>query len=112
MKKIFFLIIAFLSEQVFAESIKTGVNTTNSLIKNTSSDLVSILSYVERILLRGVLPVVAVGVFLHVAGLLLMAEGNEEEMKKAWKTLTYSAIAFIAIALAYAAVAIVSRLSF
>jgi hypothetical protein len=43
---------------------------------------------------------------------LFTAEGDEAKMKKAWKSVAYSAIWLIAIALSYAFVWMISRLSF
>ncbi len=70
-----------------------------------------VLSYIEKVLLQVVLPVVVVGVFLYVAFELLTADGNEEKMKKAWKVMTFSVVGLITIALAYAVIAMASRLS-
>jgi hypothetical protein len=39
-----------------------------------------------------VLPIVIVGAFLYVSYKLFLAEGNEEENKKAWKAVTYASI--------------------
>ena len=84
----------------------------NSLIKQENLWIIDILSYIESFLLKVALPLVTIGAFLYVAFELLTAEGNEEKMKKAWKVVTYSAIGLITIALAYAIIAMASRLSF
>ncbi len=63
-------------------------------------------------LLKVVLPIVVVGASLYIAYELFTAEGDESKMKKAWKSVAYSAVALIAIALSYSLVSIVSRLSF
>ncbi len=84
----------------------------NSLITKKDWGMIEILTYVESFLLQVVLPLVVVWVFLYVAFELLTAEGNEEKMKKAWKVVTYTSIGLITIALAYAIVAMASRLSF
>lgn len=59
-----------------------------------------------------VLPVVVVGASLYIAYELFTAEGDETKLKKAWKSVAYTAIALIAIALSYAIVSIISGLSF
>ena len=114
MKKIFFILLLF-SHQAFAlavsEPIKTDVKTTHDLITNRSLLFVDILSLAESFLLKVALPLVIIGTFLYVAWELLTAEGNEEKMKKAWKTLTFSTIGVIVITIAYAIVAMASRLS-
>ena len=72
----------------------------------------SVVSYAEQILLRLALPLVVVGVSIYVAYELLTAEGDEEKMKKAWKSLTYTAIGLIAVMCAYIFVTFISQLSF
>jgi hypothetical protein len=58
-----------------------------------------------------ILPLVAVGSMLYIAYELFLAEGNEEKMKKAWKSVTFSVIGIVSIMLAYAVVSLASRLS-
>ena len=66
-----------------------------------------LISYGEEILLKVVLPLAVVGVALYVGYHLLTAEGDEEKMKKAFKSLTYSAMGLIAVACAYAFVSLI-----
>jgi Type IV secretion system pilin len=116
MKYIFSFILPslLLSEVAFATRIGIGTVPENSLIKDGTSKswgLIEILQFIETILLKVALPLVIVGSFLYIAYELFLAEGNEEKMKKAWKSVTYSVIGIICIALAYAVVSLVSRLS-
>ena len=67
---------------------------------------------VQVVLLKVLLPVVVVGASLYIAYELFTAEGDETKLKKAWKSVAYTAIALIAIALSYAIVSIISGLSF
>jgi hypothetical protein len=53
-----------------------------------------------------------VGASLYIAYELFSAEGDETKLKKAWKSVAYTAIALISIALSYAIVSIISGLSF
>lgn len=69
------------------------------------------LSYIESFLLKVVLPLVIIGSALYIAYKLFLAEGNEEENKKAWKAVSYASIWVISIMLAYAVIAIVQRLN-
>lgn len=83
-----------------------------SLFRDASSwNLVTFLTFAEGILLKVVLPLVVVGAALYMAYELLTAEGNEEKMKRAWKSLAFSAIGVISVMLAYALVTIISQLS-
>ena len=63
-------------------------------------------------LLKVVLPIIVVGASLYIAYELFTADGDESRMKKAWKSVAYTAVALISIALSYGLVSIVSRLSF
>ncbi len=47
---------------------------------------------------------------LYIAYELFSAEGDETKMKKAWKSVAYTAIALIAIALSLALVSIIATL--
>ncbi len=58
------------------------------------------------------LPILVVGASLYIAYELFTAEGDESKMKKAWKSIAYTAVALISIALSYGLVSIISRLSF
>lgn len=73
---------------------------------------VQLLTSIQSILLTVVLPVIVVGASLYIAYELFTAEGDESRMKKAWKSVAYTAVALIAIALSYAIVSIVTKLSF
>ena len=86
----------------------------NSSIINASSvsEPVVILTLIQSILLKVVLPVIVVGASLYIAYELFTADGDEAKLKKAWKSIAYTAIALISIALSYALVSIVSGLSF
>lgn len=96
----------------FADKIGIGGQPDNSILKNVSGwSFYDALAFVEGFLLKVVLPLVIIGTFLYVAYKLFVAEGNEEENKKAWKAVTYASIGVISIMLAYAIIAIVSRLS-
>lgn len=86
-----------------------------SIFKNANGNdwsLISLLSFVEEILLKVALPLVLVGTFLYLAYQLLTAEGDETKMKKAWKGVAYSAVGLVTIAVAYAVVAIILQLKF
>jgi Type IV secretion system pilin len=84
----------------------------NSILKNASGwTFYDVLALIEGFLLKVALPLVIVGTFLYVAYKLFLAEGNEEENKKAWKAVTYASIGIISIMVAYAVIAIVSRVS-
>lgn len=95
----------------FAAPITSNVITSHDAIKDRTWDLIGIFTFIESFLLKVALPLVVVWAFLYIAWELLTAEGNEEKMKKAWKAVTYSAIGLLMIALAYAIVAMASRLS-
>lgn len=73
---------------------------------------VVILTLIQSILLKVVLPVIVVWASLYIAYELFTADGDESKLKKAWKSIAYTAIALISIALSYALVSIVSGLSF
>lgn len=73
--------------------------------------LIGIAVLIQSILLKGVLPIVVIGVFLYAAYELFTAEWDEAKMKKAWKTFTFSGIALVIIALAYVMVAVIPQIS-
>jgi uncharacterized membrane protein (Fun14 family) len=103
-----------LSESLFAEAPTIGkVPKNGKSILDPTKDvgLLEVLTFIEGFLLKVILPVVIVGSGLYIAYQLLTAEWNEEKNKKAWKSLTFSFIGVISIALAYAIIAIVARLS-
>lgn len=116
MQKFFFSLLAlfFSIEVTFAlDTVSTGIKLDDyGLFKSPERNgLIDLLSFVQSVLVKVVLPLVVVGAFLYIAYELLTAEGNEEKMKKAWKAVTFSALGLVMIALSYAVVAIVSRLS-
>jgi hypothetical protein len=49
-----------------------------------------VLSFIEELLLKVALPLVIVGSSLYIAYELFLAEGNEEKLKQAWKSMTYA----------------------
>jgi len=57
------------------------------------------------------MPVIIIGVSLYIAYQLFTADGDETQMKKAWKSLTFSSIALVVVAVSYALVAIISRIA-
>ncbi len=77
------------------------------------SDLtfVTVLGYVQALILQVALPVLVVGVSLYIAYELFTAEWDEAKMKKAWKSLTFWAIGLVSIGISYAFVSILVRLS-
>lgn len=115
MKHLFFTIVSFIIslEALFAagaDSVKVKIP--DGSIMNDSKDPIGILSLIQSALLKVVLPVIVVWASLYIAYELFTAEGDESKMKKAWKSIAYTAIALIAIALSYAIVSIISGLSF
>lgn len=82
-------------------------------IKVTGKDgFIELLKFIQNILLKVALPVVAVGVSIYTAYELLTAEWNEAKMKKAWSSVVYGIIAIICILLSYTVVSVISSLSF
>ena len=117
MKSLYLASIVFLTfiyEWVLAAPNELMLWTLNSSIINASSvsEPVVILTLIQSILLKVVLPVIVVGASLYIAYELFTADGDEAKLKKAWKSIAYTAIALISIALSYALVSIVSGLSF
>ncbi|HRI36163.1 MAG TPA: hypothetical protein PK765_03740 [bacterium] len=55
----------------------------------------------------GILAILAVGMFLYTGYMLLMADGKEEEHKKAWISFLYIGIGLAVVPLSYVAVKIV-----
>lgn len=116
MLRIIFWIISLLPIALFAAGAppSTGINPPNSWWRSAGWNewwIPEALSYAERFLLQAVLPLAVVWVALYVGYHLVTASGDEEKMKKAFKSLTFGAIGLIAIACAYAFVAILARLS-
>lgn len=113
MKHLYYIFIAHIlvSENIYANQISTGIDPDNSLIDSTGWGLIEVLSFVEWILLRVVLPLVIIGSALYIAYGLFTADGNEEKLKKAWKSVTFTSIGIVSIAMAYAIVSLASRLA-
>jgi hypothetical protein len=74
--------------------------------------LIDLLSIIQKLLLKGILPIIVVWTTLYIAYQLFTADGDETRLKQAWKSLTYGSIALVIIALSYTFVAILSNLSF
>ncbi len=70
--------------------------------------MVSLLSTIQKILLRLVLPVVAVGCGIYIAYNLFTAEGDESKMATTWRAILYSVIAIVAIGLSALLVGVIS----
>jgi hypothetical protein len=113
MKHLYYSTLAFIliSENIYANRISTGIDPDNALIDNTGWGLIEVLSFIEWILLRVVLPLVIIGSALYIAYELFTADGSEERLKKAWKSVTFASIGIVSIAFAYAIVSLASRLS-
>jgi hypothetical protein len=79
--------------------------------KSGTTGVVMILTLVQSFLLKVVLPIVIIGGSLYIAYELFLAEGDESKMKRAYKSIAYSAIALISIALSYAIVTVIYKLS-
>lgn len=75
------------------------------------SAFVSFLTFIQKILLVVVLPLVAVGAGLYIAYELFTADGDEAKLKQAWMAVVYSIVAIIAIALSAFIVSLISRLN-
>lgn len=118
MKQLYFLIIWFITSTGYILSASAFGIDDNRLpplstdIISADKDPIKLLTILQVILLKVVLPVVVVGASLYIAYELFTAEGDETKLKKAWKSVAYTAIALIAIALSYAIVSIISGLSF
>lgn len=104
----------FLIHQSYAaidqNSIRNHTKPDWSIISSNHT-VVDIIVIVQSILLKIVLPVVVIGASIYIAYELFTAEGDESKLKKAWKSVAYTAVALIAIALSYAIVSIVSRIT-
>lgn len=116
MKRFLFTLIAILFSlnSVFAETYENGF--WKEKPQWTALDawwltLIWALSIIQAFLLKVVLPVVVIGSSLYIAYELLTADGDEAKMKQAWKSVTFSAVALIAVALSYAFVSIISKIS-
>lgn len=80
------------------------------LLPNVSSGdgLVDVLIFIQNVLLKLVLPLVAVGSALYIAYLLFNAEGDESKMKQAWTAVVYAIIAMVAIMLSSLIIGLIS----
>lgn len=118
MKQLYFLIVWLITSGIYVFSVSAyGIDdnrlpTLSTDIISANKDPINILTLVQVVLLKVLLPVVVVGASLYIAYELFTAEGDETKLKKAWKSVAYTAIALIAIALSYAIVSIISGLSF
>lgn len=72
-----------------------------SILKSDGISIIALLTLAQSVLLKLVLPITIVGGSLYIAYQLFTADGDESQMKKAWKSIGYTAIALIAIALSY-----------
>jgi hypothetical protein len=117
MQKIPLIIISYLLYLDTALAIsKTDIGfngdiSNGSILKSSGNTFISILTLIQSVLLKVVLPIIVVGASLYIAYELFTAEGDESKMKKAWKSVAYTAVALISIALSYGLVSIVSRIS-
>lgn len=75
-----------------------------------SDGIVWILIFVQNILLKVILPIVAVGSMLYIAYELFSAEGDETKLKRAFTLVWYAATAIIAIMLSWYVVGLISGL--
>lgn len=82
-----------------------------AILTAENRSLIDILSLVQEILLKVALPIIVVGSALYIAYQLVTAEGDEARMKQAWKSLAFSAIALVIVALSYAMISIFSNIS-
>jgi Type IV secretion system pilin len=114
MKRYFFAFLGFfllVPVSTFAEAPSLfRVFGLKSDIINPDHTFMSIPVLITSILLKGVLPIVVIAVSLYSAYELFTAEGDESKMKRAWKSFTFSAIALVIVALAYAMVAIIPQI--
>ncbi len=120
--KFFLIVLAYiLPLEIFATTStdekqvpSTGINPSNDGWKTNGGNdwgIVWLLAYIEEFILQVVLPLGVVWVWLYVWYHLVTANGDEENMKKAFKSLTYGSIGLIATTCAYAFVYILGRLS-
>lgn len=78
---------------------------------DSNNPMVGFLTTIQKILLRLVLPIVAVGCGIYIAYELFTAEGDESKMSAAWKAILYSVVAIICIGLSALIVSVISRLN-
>lgn len=112
--KYFLIVLAYiLPLEIFAVP-STGINPPSDGWSGNSGNgwwIEWLLAYAEKFILQVVLPIGVVWVAIYVGYQLVTASGDEEKMKKAFKSLTYSSIGLIATACAYAFVYVLGRLS-
>ncbi len=111
MKTILFFIIALFSPYILFADLKGDMllNKPESGI-NTPSDVTEYFAFATDILLVA-FPLIAIGVFLWVAYNLFTAQGNEEQFKKAWKSLVYVGVGIVVAMASYVLVKVVTNIS-
>lgn len=82
------------------ETIAVKVDNTNPLV--------GFLTIIQKVLLKLILPVVAVGCGLYIAYELFTADGDDSKMSQAWKAILYSVVAIISIGLSALIVGIIA----
>lgn len=115
MKNIFITIFLLLAAPtLFAantpDELKLGSGN-GSIFSWVDVQLVSLLTLIQSLLVKLILPIVIIWGSLYIAYELFTADGDEARLKKAWRSVAYSAIALVSIWLSYALVTIISRLS-
>ncbi len=83
----------------------------NGQILQSNLSLIDLLSLAQEILLKVVLPLIIVWTALYIAYQLITADGDETRMKQAWRSIAYSSIALVTVALSYALVSIFASIS-
>lgn len=93
----------------------TGSTTNSEFISisagGSDGGIIAVLSLIQNLLLKLVLPLVAVGCGLYIAYVLFTAEGDEGKMKTVWTAVAYSIVGIITIMLAYFVVDLISRVN-
>ena len=116
MKSLFLIIVAYimLAESALAyvpDQLILGESRNSNIISSDGVTFIGVLTLIQSILLKGVLPVVVIWASLYIAYELFTADGDETKMKHAWRSVAYTAIWLVSIAISYALVDIISRLS-
>ena len=118
MQRIFFIIFSILLSWEYSFAIGNsdigfgGRVDNGSIINWDGTTIIGILTLVQSILLKVVLPIIVIWASLQIAYELFTAEWDESKMKKAQKSIGYTAIALISVGLSYGLVSIISTLSF
>lgn len=112
---IFFGSILFI-RTVFGADVPTDIGFHGEYPESTILDgdgmtVVGVLALIQSLLLMVGLPVIIIGGWLYAAYELFTAEWDETKMKKAWKSVTFSAIGLVCIAVSYAFVSVLARIS-